>query len=227
MKRWIAMIMAALMLLGLAACGTGNTDPGDSTAGSSEREQPNKDGSRLVVYFSLPETTNLNNMTEEEANSTVILDGKVLGNTQYMAMVIQENTGADLFRIEPETAYPTDHETLVEQAQKEQNDSARPALANQLDNLDSYDTVFIGYPNWWGDMPMILYTFFESYDFTGKTIVPFNTHGGSGFSGTIGAIQKLEPDASVQENGLSISRNDIQHAEQDIIAWLAELGVQK
>ena len=166
-------------------------------------------------------------MTDEEANSTVIIDGKVLGNTQFMAMVIKENTGADIFRIEPETAYPTDHEKLVEQAQKEQNDSTRPALASQLENIDSYDTIFVGYPNWWGDMPMILYTFFESYDFAGKTIIPFNTHGGSGFSGTVGAIKKLEPAASVQENGLSISRNGIQDAEPDIIAWLAELGLQK
>ena len=240
MKRFLSVATAVLILLGLASCGSENTDlggaqsgtnttakPGNSMAGNDSQEQSSTDGKRLVVYFSLPETQNPDNMTDEEANSTVIIDGKVLGNTQFMAMVIKENTGADIFRIEPETAYPTDHEKLVEQAQKEQNDSTRPALASQLENIDSYDTIFVGYPNWWGDMPMILYTFFESYDFAGKTIIPFNTHGGSGFSGTVGAIKKLEPAASVQENGLSISRNGIQDAEPDIIAWLAELGLQK
>lgn len=133
----------------------------------------------------MPETTDPDNMTTEEANSTVVINGEVLGNTQYMAYVIQETTGADIFRIEPETPYPTDHTTLVAQARKEQAQSFRPALKANVQNLDDYDVVFVGYPNWWGDMPMIMYSFFEQNDFSGKTIIPFNTHGGSGFSSTV------------------------------------------
>ena len=176
----------------------------------------------LVVYFSMPETTDPNNMTEEEANSTVVIDGEVLGNTQYMAQVIQAATEADLFRIEPETPYPTDHDTLVDLAAEEQDNDARPELADTIENLDDYDTIFIGYPIWWSDMPMILYSFFDTHDFDGKTIVPFSTHGGSSFAGTPSTIQRLEPNATILD-GLTISRNSIQDAEQEIVAWVSGL----
>ena len=181
----------------------------------------------LVTYFSMPETTNPDNMTTEEANSTVVINGEVLGNTQYMAYVIQESTGADIFRIEPETPYPTDHATLVAQAREEQAQSFRPALKANIQNLEDYDVVFVGYPNWWGDLPMPLYTFLEQNDFSGKTIIPFNTHGGSGFSSTVSTIAGLEPNATVSQNGKSISRNSIQEARQDIIDWVTGLGYNK
>lgn len=172
----------------------------------------------------MPETTNPNNMTTEEANSTVVINGEVLGNTQYMAYVIQETTGADIFRIEPRTPYPTDHTTLVAQAREEQSNSFRPAIQDTVNNMDEYDVIYLGYPNWWGDMPMILYSFLEQYDLSGKTIVPFNTHGGSGFSGTIGTIRQMEPRATVLD-GMTISRNHIQDAEQEIIDWVNGLNI--
>ena len=197
----------------------------NTSASSTEIEyKPVSDSKALIVYFSMPETTNPDNMTQEEDNSTVVIDGEVLGNTQYVAYVIQENTGADIFRIEPETPYPTDHDTLVDLAAEEQDQAARPAIKDHIENLEQYDTIFIGYPNWWGDMPMILYSFFDEYDFSGKTIVPFNTHGGSGFSNTISTIADLEPGANVNENGFTVSRNNVQEAESDIITWLNENG---
>lgn len=194
----------------------------DAAAASAPASQ--SANASLVVYFSMPETTDPNNMTQDEEQSTVVINGEVLGNTQYMAYVIQETTGADIFRIEPSTPYPTDHDTLVDQASQEQDENARPAIAAQVSNMADYDVVYLGYPNWWGDMPMILYTFLEQYDLSGKTIVPFNTHGGSGFSGTIGTIRELEPNAQVLD-GLSISRNDIQDAEQEIIDWVDSLDI--
>lgn len=166
-------------------------------------------------------------MTTEEDNSVVIIDGEVLGNTQYVAYVIEENTGADIFRIEPKTPYTMNHEDLVDLAKEEQNNDSRPELKSNIENLNQYDTIFIGYPNWWGDMPMILYSFFDSNDFSGKTIIPFNTHGGSGFSSTIDTIAELEPNATVHEECFTISRNDVQDAQQDIINWLDELGYKK
>lgn len=192
-------------------------------------QQPDMDetgsaGAALVVYFSMPETTEPDNMTEEEANSTVVIDGQVLGNTQYVAYVIQERIGADIFRIEPETPYTTDHETLVDLAAEEQENSARPAIKDSIENFEQYDTVFVGYPNWWGDMPMILYTFFDEYDFSGKTVIPFNTHGGSGFSSTISTIAELEPNANVNRDGFTVSRNNVQDAEEDIVSWVEGLG---
>lgn len=245
MKKVTAVLMSILLSFGLAACGSTQDDSKqeatDRTVESVETEsssQPEmeipeentegnpdyEEGKTLVVYFSMPETSDPNNMTQEEDNSAVVIDGEVLGNTQYVAYVIQENTGADIFRIEPETPYPTEHDTLVDLAAQEQEDNARPAIKDSIEDLGQYDTVFVGYPNWWGDMPMILYSFFDAYDFSGKTIIPFNTHGGSGFSGTISTIAELEPDADIREDGFTVSRNNVQDAEPDILAWLADLG---
>ncbi len=181
----------------------------------------------LIVYFSMPETDNPQNMTREEENSTVVIDGKVLGNTQYVAQLIQEMTDGDIFRILPQKPYPTDHRTLVDLAKEEQEQDARPAIAGKLEALEAYDTIFIGYPNWWGDMPMILYTFLEQYDFSGKTLIPFCTHGGSGFSRTIQTIQDKQPDATVIRNGYSLSRSRMERAPSGVAEWLKEIGLKK
>ena len=218
MKKIISLFMALAMVLSLAACSTNeapNETPEESSSQTNESTPApdNTKGKSLVVYFSMPDNVD---------DSTVVIDGETLGNTQYMAYVIQETVGADIFRIEPETSYPTDHDELVDLASEEQSNNARPAIKNTIENFDTYENIFVGYPNWWGDMPMILYSFFDEYDFSGKTIIPFNTHGGSGFSDTISTIKVLEPNAEVLD-GKSISRNDIQDAEQEIIAWVESL----
>lgn len=177
----------------------------------------------LVVYFSVPETSKPDNMTKEEANSTVVIDGKVMGNTQYMANVIRETTGADIFRIEPSSPYTTNHAKLIAQAQDEQDRKFRPALKSKIENLKDYDIIFLGYPTWWYELPMPLYSFLEQHDLSGKTIVPFNTHGGSGFSATVSTIGKLQPKATVRRDGLTISRDRIQNARADIVAWVNKL----
>lgn len=223
MKKIISLFMALAMVLSLAACST-NQSPGESTPEESSSQTnestptpSNTNGKNLVVYFSMPDNVD---------DSTVVIDGETLGNTQYMAYVIQETVGVDIFRIEPETPYPTDHDKLVDLAKEEQNDNARPKIKDMIENFDTYENIFVGYPNWWGDMPMILYSFFDEYDFSGKTIIPFNTHGGSSFSDTISTIKGLEPNAEVLD-GKSISRNDIQDAEQEIVDWVNSLDLKQ
>ena len=223
MKKIISLFMALAMVLSLAACST-NQSPGESTREESSSQTnestptpSNTNGKNLAVYFSMPDNVD---------DSTVVIDGETLGNTQYMSYVIQETVGADIFRIEPETPYPTDHDKLVDLAKEEQNDNARPKIKDMIENFDTYENIFVGYPNWWGDMPMILYSFFDEYDFSGKTIIPFNTHGGSGFSDTISTIKELEPNAEVLD-GKSISRNDIQDAEQEIVDWVNSLDLKQ
>lgn len=225
MRKLFVFLTVILCCISLTACsGTdANDSPGTTSSKSRQAEQASTEQNAenaLVVYFSMPETTKADNMTEEEENSTVVIDGEVLGNTQYVAMVIQKYTGADIFRIEPQEPYTTNHEELVAIASQEQEEKARPAIKEKITNFEQYDTVFIGYPIWWSDMPMIMYSFFDEYDFNGKTIIPFSTHGGSGLVGTLNTISELEPDATIYEQALSISRDNIAEAEASIIEWI-------
>ena len=180
----------------------------------------------LVVYFSVPESTKTSGLTRNEENSLVVIDGKALGNVQYVAQVISEETGADIFRLEPVDAYPTDHATLLERAAREQRAGARPEIKGNV-NLAGYDTVFVGYPIWNADMPPILYSFFDGYDLSGKKIVPFSVHGGSGLVRTVQSIAAEEPKASVEKNAFSESRNTVDKARGRIVAWLQKIGEMK
>ena len=190
-----------------------DSEQGDSAAASSNI---------LIAYFSVPETDGVDAVA---GASRVVVDGEVLGNTQYIAQLIQQQTGGDLFRIETVQKYPGSHDPLLEFAYNERAEGARPELAAQMENLDSYDIIFLGYPNWNADLPMPLYTLLEQTDLSGKTIVPFTTHGGSGFSRTIQTIQELQPNATVVSDGLSISRNSVAQAEGDVASWVSGLGL--
>lgn len=181
----------------------------------------------LIVYFSQPETLTAGKMTAEEDYSTVVVDGKVLGNVQYVAQLIQAETDGDIFRIEPATPYPMNHAKLEQVATKEKRDNARPKIKAALPDISKYDTVFINFPNWYADMPMIMYTFIESVNLSGKKLIPFVVSGGSGFSRTIETISKLEPNATVEKNGLSVYRTRVDGVQGEVKAWLKKIGVSK
>lgn len=226
----VVMIISMFTGCGSASVKNNQTTKNDSTEKSSdidsssnavtEAVQNNTDNENiLIAYFSVPENVDTDGIDANSGASIVVKNKDVLGNMQYMAMTIQEAIGGELFRIETTEEYPLEHETLVNQAKEEQNEDARPELATHIENVEQYNIICLGYPNWWGDMPQPLYTFLEEYDFSGKTIIPFNSHGGSGFSNTIEEIKKLQPNATVKDDGLSISRNDVADSEQEITDW--------
>lgn len=148
------------------------------------------------------------------------------GNTMVLAEMIAEKTGGELFEIKPAKPYPKDYKTTTEIAKREQNDNARPALLNDKD-ISGYDTIFLGYPNWWGDMPMIIYTFLESHDFSGKTVIPFCTHGGSGLSGTEGTLRRRLSNSRLMKglgvNGVT-AQNNRDETRKRVNEWLDGLG---
>lgn len=148
------------------------------------------------------------------------------GNTESVAERIAERTGADVFEILTVQDYPEDYNELLDFARNEQRENARPELATHIENMDVYDVIFLGYPNWWGDMPMPLYSFLDEYDLSGKTIMPFVTSGGSGLSRTIRAIENAEPEAIVLE-GLSIRDRRVNDSSTDraIEEWIDESGL--
>ena len=167
----------------------------------------------LVAYFSL---------AGEQYGVGVVEEG----NTSIIAHMIAEQTGADLFEIKPVTPYPTTYQGLLDISQKERTDNARPEIDGTVEHMDDYDTIFIGYPIWWGDMPMIVRSFLESYDLSGKTIIPFCTHGGSGLSDTESTIADMT--GGTMKDGLAIPgttvQNDRDTARNEVTQWLREGG---
>lgn len=175
-----------------------STDMSDSN-GESKAEDSVENGKILVAYFSYS------------------------GNTKKIAEEIQSKTGADIFEIKTVNAYSDDYDTVLDEAQTERNDKARPELSEKVNDMSQYQTVIIGYPIWWGDMPMAVYSFLEEYDLSGKTVLPFCTHGGSGLSQTDKNIQDEEKDAKVTE-GLAIRDSSLDDADGEIDQWLTRIG---
>lgn len=196
-------------------------------AADTSAKEENENSNILIAYFTVPEDIDTNGIDADSGASVVVKDEEVLGNMEYMALTIQDAIGGDLFRIETKEAYPLDHEPLVDQAAEEQDENARPELAAHIENPEQYDTILLGYPNWWGDMPQPLFTFLEEYDFSGKTIIPFNSHGGSGFSNTIEEIKEFQPDANISDEGLSISRDKVADSVQDVTDWAKSLDLSE
>lgn len=149
------------------------------------------------------------------------------GNTRVIAEMIAELTGADLFEIRAVNPYPKNYKECTDAAQKELNANARPALAGDKD-ITGYDTVFLGYPIWWGEMPMAVYTFLEAHDFKGKTVIPFATHEGSGMGRTEGSLRRVLPGAKVLK-GLAVrgstAQNSRDAAKKSVTSWLKGLGL--
>ena len=234
MKQIAALLLTLVMIVFLAACvetPTQDTQPtggmsgtptepdaptGSATAdNTSEPVEDEIGGTKmLVAVFSLP---------GEQYEVGVIEEG----NTAIIADMIVEQTGADLFRIENVTPYPDTYDGLLEISRQEEAADTRPEIARTVENTEDYNVVFLGFPNWWGDMPMIVYGFLESYDFSGKTIVPFCTHGGSGLSNTPRRIADTCPEATVAD-GLAIRGKTAQEqrdeAREAVTDWLREGG---
>ena len=142
-----------------------------------------------------------------------------VGNTEKAAHMIAELTGADLFKLEQKVPYSADYQTCIAQAKQDLQQHARPELKALPESLDGYDEIYLGYPNYWGTMPMAVYTFLEHYDFTGKTIHPFCTHEGSGLSGTVHDIQKAAKGAVVSR-GLAIHGSSVDSARKALEGWV-------
>lgn len=178
------------------SAGTGNGNVESSSAQSSGQDG----GSVLIAYFSWG------------------------GNTRGIAEEIQRQTGAELFEIQMVTPYSTDYNTVLDQAQEAQNNQDRPELSTHVEDMDQYTTILLGYPNWWASIPMPVASFLEEYDFTGKTIVPFCSHGGGRFGQSLTAITKLAPDAVLGE-GLAVSYSGGSSLSENVTAWLEENNI--
>ncbi len=164
---------------------------------------------RLVAFYS---------RADENYVSGAIKDLKV-GNTEIASDIIKELCGADIFKIEQEKPYSKKYNDCINEAKADRRANARPKLKSNLESIDDYDTIYLGFPNYWGTMPMAVFTFLESFDFSGKIIKPFCTHEGSGMGNSVSDIKKLCPNANVQ-SGLAIYGSSVNRAKSDIERWI-------
>lgn len=216
-KKMSAAAAAMALILSLSACGASDSGGG----GGETISVPTDSDKILIAYFTAAENSGVDAVASA---SVTDIDGSAVGLTRAVADMIQDETGGELFSIRTSVVYPANRDERIDYAAQEQEEDARPELTSHIDNLDQYDVIFVGYPNWWADLPMAVYSFFDEYDFSGKTIIPFNVHNGSQFSGTIETIQELEPDANVIENGFTVSEQEAADAAGDVDSWLADLG---
>ena len=182
---------------------------------TKETKEESASGSKvLIVYFSRAENINYDSGVDAVASASINADkdGNAIGNLRIIAEYLQEETKGDLFSIHTEKKYPKGYRDTTDQAADEKDADARPKLSNKVDNMEQYTTILLGYPNWWGTIPMPVATFLEEYDFAGKTIIPFASHEGSGLGSGPSDIKKLCPDAEV-EDGFAIRGGDVKSDE--------------
>ena len=189
-------ILSRRQFLGLSGAALGAMLlPGGASLAAGQPEQPKS----LIVYFTRS------------------------GHTKSVANDIHKKMGGDLVEIEVVNPYPADYHETTEVAKKEQKENARPPIKTRIPNLDQYDVIFLGYPNWWSSMPMPVYTFIEENKLDGKTIAPFVTHGGGGLGHSIEDLKKLAPHSKILKP-LAVSGNIADRAEHDVLNWLEGLG---
>ena len=253
MKKTVAFVLSLLMMISLAACSSSaSNEEASQGAGSTAEEAPKTEPSQtgddegisgtdedssaaeesserniLIAYFTYGENAGLSSDADASSSASIqVFNGEVTGNTGVMAHMIAESSGGELFSIRTVEPYPDNYNDTIDVGESEKDNNIRPELSTHIENLEQYDTVFVGFPNWWYGMPMVMYSFFEEYDFSGKTVIPFCTSGGSAFSDAIDEIKDMEPDATVLD-GLHISGSSVNNAKDSVDEWVHGLGLSK
>lgn len=249
MRRWMAAALAAFMVLSLAACAGGQqeeqsaaaetTEQGQEVSAQEEEEpasteqQPEEPASSteqpsnaqesgvLVAYFSWADNAVIDGEVDAVASPSVTAPG----NVQQLAQWVSERTGGDLFSIQVTEPYSSDWDACLERANQERAEDAWPELTASVEQLERYDTVFLGYPNWWYGVPMALLSFLEENDLSDKQVYLFCSHGTGGLASSVEQIDEALPDSTaLSENIFDVYEEDAASSQQDILAWLEELG---
>lgn len=239
MKKGLVWLLSALLT---TACGGGAEAPAETESAPAAPVTQEAGGDVLIACFTWADNAAVTN--EEEALAAALAHYESVGdsrssevdavatasilapgNAARIAEWIQAYTGGDLFSIQVEEAYPSDYDDCMERASEEKAENARPALATHVENMDAYDTVFLGFPNWWSDMPMAIHTFVEEYDFSGKTVIPFVTHGTGGIARCVQDLEEALPDTATLLAPIGVYRAETLSAEADVQAWLDGLGI--
>lgn len=218
MKKLFTLFLTAVMVLSLAACAASG-EPEANTLDNSDHSVVS--GNILVAYFSWADNAVLDEDVDAVSSPSVIPPG----NVQQLAEWVQEETGGDLFSIRVTEPYSSDWDECLERANQERGDNARPELVDNVENLEQYDMVFLGYPNWWYGVPMALLSFLEQNDLSGKQVYLFCSHGTGGLARSVEIITEAAPDAEISDNIFDCYEEDASSSQEDIRSWIAGLSL--
>ena len=219
MKKIISVILAAAMILSLGAC----SNPEQENAGETQAETPVQDNTGknvLVAYFSWAENATDTEGVDATASPSVIAPG----NVQQLAGWVSDETGGDLFSIQVTDPYPADWDECLDRANDERGEDARPELKSAVQDVGQYDTVFLGYPNWWYGVPMALLSFIEENNLSGKEVYLFCSHGTGGLANSVDILTEALPDTVISDNIFDCYEEDASSSEDDIREWVNGLG---
>lgn len=230
MKKIIALFLIFALSFSLAACSNApSTDPTISESNVAEEvetentvpsETSEPTSNVLVAYFSWADNAVLADDVDAVTSPSVITPG----NVQQLAGWVQEKTGGDLFSIRVTDPYPSDWDDCLTRANQERRDNARPELMENVENLENYDVVFLGYPNWWYGVPMALLSFLENNDLSGKQVYLFCSHGTGGLASSVDIITEALPDGKISDNIFDCYEEEAADSEEEILKWLSDLG---
>ena len=240
MKKPMTFLLALGMLISLAACGGTTSGQGSSTppadsqtteaASEGSREQPQNtdenESNILIAYFTWADNTVVEDPSSVDADAATSASVLAPGNAAKLASWIQQEVGGDLHSIVVEEPYSSDYDQCLDRAADEKADNARPALASHVDHMEDYDIVFLGFPNWWYTLPMPVLTFVEEYDWSGKTVVPFVTHGTGGLSGTIRDLTAALPEDVTILEPIGVYRPEVDDSQPAVQEWIAGLDLE-
>lgn len=250
MKRWVSLVLSALLLFSLAACGDGDTSnappaeshenmtsqtpsdtnrPDQSEPVSSQEpagQEEEESSHILIAYFTWADNTVVEDPSSVDVDATTSASVLAPGNAAKLAAWIQEVVGGDLHSIVVEEPYSSDYDECLDRAAEEKANNARPALTTHVENMADYDIVFLGFPNWWYTMPMPVLTFVEEYDWSGKTVVPFVTHGTGGLSSTIRDLTAALPEDTTILEPIGVYRPEVDTSQGAVQDWLAGLNLE-
>lgn len=231
MNVFIKKIIFVLLSIIMLSCTNNDTQKKDYIVDSLETSQninalniSNTQNKILIAYFTWSDNTVVENPNSIDVDAETSASVLSPGNAELIANWIAEETGGDLFSIKTQNKYSSDYDECLNQARKERDNNERPALVGRVNNIDDYDVIFLGFPNWWYTCPMAVFTFVESYDLEGKTIIPFCTHGTGGLSRTIRDLKNILPENCEVLEPIGVYRPEVKNSKSRVLDWLRKLG---
>lgn len=191
---------------------------------SVPNETISSDGKILIAYFTWADNTHVDDPSSVDVDASTSASVLALGNTEKVVHFIQEQVGGDMFSIIVDEPYSSDYDECLDRASDELAQQARPTIVDTVENMDEYDVIFLGYPNWWSSCPMAIFSFIESYDLSNKTIIPFCAHGTGGLGRSIEDLQDALPHSTLLD-AFGVYRPDTDSCQDDVNQWLSDIGM--